>query len=52
MKYEKVDLVADCTIFWSGGVTFSQILNVLVVSDARQTEIHTAETLVPETCVS
>jgi len=27
---------------------FSQLLNVLVVSDVRQKEIHTAEPLVPE----
>jgi len=27
---------------------FSQLLNVLVVNDVRQTEIHTAEPLVPE----
>jgi len=27
---------------------FSQLLNVYVVNDVRQTEIHTAEPLVPE----
>ena len=31
---------------------FSQLLNVHEVSDARQTDIHTAEPLVPETSVS
>jgi hypothetical protein len=27
---------------------FFQLLNVLVVNDVRQTEVHTAEPLVPE----
>jgi hypothetical protein len=31
---------------------FSQILNVHGVNDVRQTEIHTAEPLVPETSAS
>jgi hypothetical protein len=31
---------------------FSQLLNVHWVNDARQTEIHTAEPLVPETSAS
>jgi len=31
---------------------FSQLLNVHEVHDVRQTEIHTAESLVPESSVS
>jgi len=50
---EKGDLVADCTIFWPGLIQFfSQLLNMHGVSDAKQTDIHTAELLAPETSVS
>jgi len=45
---EKGDLVANCTIFWSGGVTFFPSY----ISDTRQTDIHIAEPVVPETSVS
>jgi len=38
------------TVFWLGGGTISQLLNVHGVNDVRQTAIHTAEPLVPETC--
>jgi len=41
------------TVFWPGlSNYFSQLLNTHGVSDARQTDIHTAEPLVPETSVS
>jgi hypothetical protein len=49
VKDEKGDLVADShsiMVRWRN--YFSQILNVHGVSDVRQAEIHTAETLVPE----
>jgi hypothetical protein len=49
VKDEKGDLVADShsiMVRWRN--YFSQILNVLGVSDVRQAEIHTAELLVPE----
>jgi hypothetical protein len=36
------------TVFWLGGGIISQLLNVHEVNDVRQTEIHTAEPLVPE----
>ena len=37
------------TVFWmSGGTFFSQLLNVHGVNDVRQTEIPTAEPLVPQ----
>jgi hypothetical protein len=37
------------TVFWLvGGKIFSQILNVRGVNDVRQTEIHTADPIVPE----
>jgi len=46
---EKGDLVADShSILVSWRNYFSQILNILGVKDVRQTEIHTAEPLVPE----
>jgi hypothetical protein len=35
------------TIFWIGGRTTSQLLNVHNVNDVRQIEVHTAEPLVP-----
>ena len=45
---EKGDLVADShSILVSWRNYFSQILNILGVKDVRQTEIHTAEPLVP-----
>ena len=45
-KDEKGDLVTDCYSSWRNH--FSQLLNVHGVNDDRQTEIHTAEPLVPE----
>jgi hypothetical protein len=36
------------TVFSIGGSYFCQLLNVHGVNDVRQTEIHTAEPLVPE----
>jgi hypothetical protein len=49
VKDEKGDLVAhtySVMVRWRN--YFSQILNVRVVSDVRQAEIHTVEPLVPE----
>jgi len=49
LKDEKGDLVADChsiMVRWRN--YFSQLLNVHGVDNVRQTEIHTAEPLVPE----
>jgi hypothetical protein len=49
VKGEKGDFVADShsiMVRWRN--YFSQILNVHEVSDVRQAEIHTAESLVPE----
>ena len=49
VKDEKGDLVADSRSTLAGcRISFSQLLNVHGVNDVRQTEIHTAETLVPE----
>ena len=49
VKDEKCDLVTDShSIFARWRSHFSQLLNVHGVSDVRQTEIHTAEPLVPE----
>jgi len=46
---EKVDLVADShSILTRWRNYFSQLLNVHGVNEVRQTEIHTAEPLVPE----
>jgi len=48
-KDEKGDLFTDCHIIlgmWKKH--FSQLLNVHGVSDVRQTDIHTAEPLVPQ----
>jgi hypothetical protein len=46
---EKGDLVADSHRVLSGWRNYiSQLLNVRVVNDVRQREIHTAELLVPE----
>jgi hypothetical protein len=49
VKDEKGDLIADShsiLVRWRNH--FSQLLNVGGVNDVRQTEIHTAEPLVPE----
>jgi hypothetical protein len=53
VKDEKGGFVADCHgILASWRNYFSQLLNVHVVNDVGQTEIHTAETLVPEPSAS
>ena len=50
MKDEKGDLIADSQSILVGWRNyFFQLLNVHGVNDIRQTEIHTAEPLVPET---
>jgi len=44
---EKCDIVADShSILARWRIYFSQVVNVHVVNDVRQTEIHTAESLV------
>jgi hypothetical protein len=49
VKDEKGDLVADSHSIWARWRNdFFQLLNVNGVNDVRQTEIHTAEPLVPE----
>ena len=49
VKDEKGDLVADShSILARWGNHSSQLLNIHGVNDVRQTEIHTAEPLVPE----
>jgi len=49
VKDEKGNLFADCySILAKWMKYFSQLLNVRGVKDVRQTEIHTAEPLVPE----
>ena len=49
VKDEKGDLVTDCHSILAGWMNhFSQLLNVYVLHVGRQTEIHTAERLVPE----
>ena len=49
VKDEKGNLFADCYIILAKWMKyFSQLLNVRGVKDLRQTEIHTAEPLVPE----
>ena len=49
MKGGNGDLVTDChSILARWRNHFSQLLNVLEVNDVKQTEIHTAEPLVPE----
>jgi len=49
VKDDKGDLIAGChSILARWRNYFSQILNVHGVNDVRQTEIHTAEPLVPE----
>jgi len=50
LKDEKGDMVTDShSILSRWRSHFSQLLNVLGVNDVGQTEIHTAEPLVPET---
>jgi hypothetical protein len=44
----KVVWFRTSTVFWLGGGTISQLLNVHGVHDIRQTEIRTAEPLVPD----
>jgi hypothetical protein len=49
VKDEKGDLVADCHSILTRWINcFSQLLNVHGDNDVKQTEIHTAEPLVPE----
>jgi len=49
VKDEKGDLVADShSIMTKWRNCYSQLLNIHGVKDVRQTEIHTAEPLVPE----
>jgi hypothetical protein len=49
VKDEKGDLVADShNILARWRNHFSQLLNIHRVNDVRQTEVHTAESLVPE----
>jgi hypothetical protein len=49
IKKNNRDLSQTPTVFWLGGGTiFLSFLNVQGVNDARQTEIHTAEPLVPD----
>jgi hypothetical protein len=49
VKDEKGDLVADShSILARWRNHFSQLLNIHGVNDVRQTEVHTAEPLVPE----
>ena len=49
VKDEKGDMVTDChSILARWRNYFSQLFNVRGVNDVRQTEIHTAEPLVPE----
>ena len=53
VKDDKGDLVADShSILARWRNYFSQLLNVHGVNDVRQTEIHTAEPLVPESSAS
>jgi hypothetical protein len=49
IKDDKGDLVADShSILARWRNHFSQLLNIHGVNDARQTEVHMAEPLVPE----
>jgi hypothetical protein len=49
VKDEKRDVVADChSILTRSRNYFSQLLNVYGDNDVKETEIHTAEPLVPE----
>jgi len=53
VKDKKVDLIADShSILARWGKYFSQLLNVHGINDIRQTEIHTAEPLVPKPSAS
>jgi hypothetical protein len=53
VKDEKGDLVTNSHSILARWMNyFSQLLNVHSVNDVRQTEIHTAEPLVPELSVS
>jgi hypothetical protein len=53
VKDDECDLFADShSILARWRKYFSQLLNAYRVNDVRQTEIHTAETLVPEPSVS
>jgi len=52
-KDDKGDLVADShSILASWSKSFSHLLNVHGINDVKQTEIHTAELLVPESSAS
>jgi hypothetical protein len=49
VKNEKGDLVTDCHCIVAGWRNhFSQLFNVYVISNVRQTGIHTVELLMPE----
>ena len=48
-KDEKVICLQTATVVWNH---CPQLLNVRVVNDVRQTELHTAEPLVPEPSAS
>jgi hypothetical protein len=50
MKDENGDLLADSHNILNRWKNYSQLLNVHIVSDVRQIEIHTAELLVPDSC--
>ena len=53
VKDEKGYLFSDCnSVLDSWRDHFSQLLNVHGVNDVRQTEIYTAEPLVPQPCAS
>ena len=52
VKVDKGDLVQTITAFWLGGGTISPRFNLHGVNDVRQTEIQTAEPLVPEPSAS
>jgi len=53
VKDDKGDLVADChSILDRWSKFFCHLLNVHGVNDVKQTEIHTAELLVPESSAS
>jgi hypothetical protein len=47
VKDENRDLLADSHSFLNRWKNYSQLLNVHNVSDVRQVEVHTAESLVP-----
>ena len=53
MQNEEDDLVTDsCSILARWSKHFAQLFNVHGVIDVRQTEIHTAEPLMPELSLS